>query len=173
MTQPTLPGMDAFIPPPPPSSEPRRFDDCSAREVAFLFDVTVQAIDSWIRTGCPAPKDSGHRVFDLKQVIAWRRARDEANARPRTPDGEDPLMLAGSSPALERYRMAKAKMAEFDLQQKRGHLVEKHAITTQFRAAAATLRAAFETLERRHGREVGDSLRDVLDDVIRNLKIED
>jgi phage terminase Nu1 subunit (DNA packaging protein) len=136
----------------------RDFSAVTAAEVAGLFGITVQALDAWRRTGCPCSKEDGRRSFDLGAVIRWRRERDQAMAPPA---GLDPALIGDSSgsPALERYRLAKAKSAELDLQLRKGQVIEVVAANRKFQTIARRLREAFETLERKFGREVGEELR--------------
>ena len=44
--------------------------------------------------------------------------------RTRPTVSDDPLLADGDSPALERYRLAKAKHAELDLEHRRGELID-------------------------------------------------
>lgn len=64
----------------------------------------------------------------------------------------DPLLSPGSdSPQLERYRAAKADLAELDLAQRKGALVDVVLMNQQLRGALEPLRAACETLQRSFG----------------------
>ena len=153
-----LPGFEQYLE--PESGPVRSFDDLTAREVGALFGVTVQAIDGWVRTGCPNTREGHHRVFDLAKVIQWRRQRDaEINA---ATGSTDPLLTGGNSPALETYRHWKAKQAEQDFLRRAGELLERAEVVNQFRATAARLRAQLETVERQHGRQVGDNIREAV-----------
>jgi len=165
-----LPGMERFLPPPEADAN-RPFDDLTAREIATLYGVTVQALDGWRRTGCPSGKKNGRLQFNLAAVIQWRRARDRSNA---APDGEDPFMSpsAGDSPALEDYRGWKAKLAELDYQRRKGEVLDRADLELQFRLAGSTLARALENLERAHGRAIGDAIRDALSSVMSELGID-
>jgi hypothetical protein len=76
----------------------------------------------------------------------------------------DPL-LSGSddaSPELERYRAARASLAELELSKKRGEVVDvgtMHKLTT---ALADSLRRLGERLERQHGAPAAKLLTDTL-----------
>ena len=164
-----LPGFEPYLPQKPPPLV-RDFSDLTAREVAHIFSVTVQAVDAWRRTGCPVTKIDGRLQFDLPAVISWRRERDMANT---AAIGGDPL-LAGSvsgSPALERYRTEKAKLAALDYKHRRGQLIDKNTLNRKWRAVGARLRAALESIERKFGREVGDAIREAIESVSRDLNI--
>ena len=51
-------------------------------------------------------------------------ARVEEAAKARVVSSGDPLLDGGESPALERYRLAKAKHAELDLAHRKGELID-------------------------------------------------
>src|SRR5690606_24765779 len=64
----------------------------------------------------------GHKgPWKLSDVFRWRIDRAE---RRRLPE-DDALLAGGDSPALERYRLARAQMAEIELERQRGSLVER------------------------------------------------
>ena len=158
-----LPGMEAFLDDP---HGPPWYANRSARDVAAVFDVTVQAIDSWTRTGCPVDRHNNRLIFDLRAVIAWRRERDMSRFS-GSEDG-DPLLSApaGESEALEDYRRAKAKLAWLDYQNKRGQLIDLETVNANMRLAAQRLRDAFERVARLHGQAVAATLYEALDDAI-------
>lgn len=60
------------------------------------------------------------RFVAILDVIVERRVAEQS--RPVVSD--DPLLADGDSPGLERYRMAKAKHAELDLELRRGELID-------------------------------------------------
>ncbi len=59
------------------------------------------------------------RVQAVLEMIITRRVAEQS--RPTT---DDPLLSDGDSPGLERYRLAKAKHAELDLEHRRGELID-------------------------------------------------
>lgn len=167
-----LPGMGPF-------KQPRRrgrvrydFSDLTTAEVAAACGVTVQAVSNWQRTGCPYSKDDDGRLhFDLPAVIAWRRERDVENSGGSPSD----VLLEGagvSSDALERLRHLRADKVQLELEQERGELVERDVVIEQFREASRVLRTHLEGVQRRFGDEVGDAIRDAIDQAVAELDLE-
>jgi DNA-binding XRE family transcriptional regulator len=56
-------------------------------------------------------------TYDARELVKWALARERANAT------DDPLLTGGDSPNLERYRKAKAELAEMDAAERRGQIV--------------------------------------------------
>lgn len=81
----------------------------------------------------------------------------------------DPLMSgeAGNdgpdSPALERYREIKADLAELDLEERRGTLIDANKMRDTHSIIAKHFRAAGETLRRQYGEGAALIMRDALD----------
>lgn len=64
-----------------------------------------------------------------------------------TPDGEaDPLLLGGSSPALERYRRARAEAAERENLVAQGELVDRRRVERSFEEIGRLLRLEIEAI---------------------------
>jgi len=55
--------------------------------------------------------------YDGPALVAWALARERLNAT------SDPMLTGGDSPNLERYRAAKAELAEMDAGERRAELV--------------------------------------------------
>ncbi len=110
------------------------------------------------------------RVAGLVELIVARRVADATRAA--TPVSADPLLsAAGDSPGLERYRLAKAKHAELDLEQRRGSLVDLAKCRDVFGQWAAVLRRAGQRIGRMHP-EAGRALSEGLDEcqsIVRGL----
>jgi hypothetical protein len=86
------------------------------------------------------------------------------NAR-RLREIDDEMMLGDpDSPALERFREAKANLAELDLQKRKGELVPRDEIREGLGRFAARIRGAGDLLERQFGPEAAEILREALDD---------
>lgn len=64
-------------------------------EVAEWFEVSLPAVNGWIRRGCPYVQRGGQSApwtFDLLAVAEWRYSRDvEASQAPSDPDAMPPL----------------------------------------------------------------------------------
>jgi phage terminase Nu1 subunit (DNA packaging protein) len=87
------------------------------------------------------------RRYDLTEIIPWRIKYAEALISPKdTP--ADPLLDGGDSPALERYRNAKADLAELDIAEREGRLVESDTIKSVLYAVATSIRELGELYQR-------------------------
>jgi phage terminase Nu1 subunit (DNA packaging protein) len=73
-------------------------------------------IHRWVKVGLPRNKD---KTFDLPKVILWMIDREKEAVI-----DEQALSAACDSPALERYRTARAAMAELDLEIREGEWVK-------------------------------------------------
>lgn len=78
---------------------------------------------------------------------------------------DDPLLNGGVTPGLERYRVARADVAEMDRDARRLDLIPAADLEQAWTMAAGILRAAGERLEREHGSDAHDILGEALDDV--------
>lgn len=77
----------------------------------------------------------------------------------------DPLLVggAGDSPALERYRLARAKGEELTLLERQGELLRREIVHAELGRLAALLRAAGEQLDREFGPDAAQVINDTLD----------
>ena len=66
-------------------------------------------------------------------------------------NGEDALLGGANSPALERYREARAKLAELDLQEREKDLLPAAEVHEMLVRLSTLLRNAGETLQRQYG----------------------
>ena len=87
--------------------------------VASLFGVSHSAVSRW---PCPRNADG---TYDLKAVIQWRVSKADE-------DAEVSGNSASRDPATARWRMAKAKRAEFELGLLEGRVVDKAEVETQW-----------------------------------------
>jgi phage terminase Nu1 subunit (DNA packaging protein) len=114
--------------------------------VAEFFGVSPETIrKAWKSRGMPW-RQGAH---DLREIMHWRYEVDLA------PDDDDDEGGVGGpgSPNLERLRLAKAKIAETDLQERLGELVHKNSIQTFLGRMASTWRSIGERLQRKFGSE--------------------
>jgi len=87
-----------------------------------------------------------------------------ANARRLAADPDDPFADDSDSPALERWRAAKADLADLDLAERRRQLVPREQIHTLLGQIANLLRSAGDDLQRHHGPDAHAILDEALDD---------
>lgn len=101
----------------------------------------------------------------LRNLIDALIQRELARQREAMGQGDDDPMLyqGGESPNLERLRAAKAKLAEMDLEERRGthaDLAELHQSLLRF---GGQIRRAGEILQRRYGPEATDVLNEAIE----------
>jgi hypothetical protein len=85
---------------------------------------------------------------------------------------QDDVLLAGdgvSSPALERYREERALLARLDRLEREEQLVARDEVREGLARVASLLRTAGETLERLHGADAAEVLREALADAEREI----
>ena len=76
---------------------------------------------------------------------------------------EEPLMSEGNSPALERYRLAKAKLAELDLHLRKNDLIEVARAKEVFLRWSVLVRRMGERLSKRFGPDAAATVNETLD----------
>lgn len=116
------------------------------------------------------------RPDDLREIRGekWYRARgiiDQMVGKEiesvRRSMGEDPLLNetgAADSPGLERYRMAKADLAEMERDRQRRRIVRIDQIELTLMQLATVLRDAGERIARQYGNDAADILNEAVDD---------
>ena len=105
----------------------------------------------------------GGAVIDLAAFVRafhdflaknWRKLSDESE--------EEMLFSGDSSPALERYRLARAMREESKLLEDQGQLIQKEKIHECFSFVATSLRTAGDLLQRKFGSEAHEIIVDAL-----------
>lgn len=117
-------------------------------EVAEFFDMSIKAVDGWVRRGCPVVERGRLNkpwVFDLLAVAEWRISG-------RTADMEiDPTTL----PPAERKAWFESEMKRRELQKDDRELIPaadlESCIARVFGALSQGLRSIPDNLERRTG----------------------
>lgn len=137
----------------------------SLAAVASHFDVSFKTIEQWVAKGCPRVELAHRRYeYDLKAIEDWKKARSGI-------EPEDPLLVGPATPALERYRLARAKQVEFQLEREIGKWVSKELIAQELAVFAAGMRQAFDTLHRQFGEEPYAIVSDALDEAEKRLSL--
>lgn len=134
------------------------------------FRVTDRTVKTWVREGMPCHQFSeGNKpaLFDIFEVIRWREQRSGGG----TTEDVDPLLRGGTSPALERYRLAKAKDAERKNKQAENELVELSKITASLAEIGRAFKMRAEAIERTYGKQIGNEIRRMIDETQREWEI--
>jgi len=92
----------------------------------------------------------GGALIDLHDVARWIHEHLAARARGRNGD-DDLLAGSGSSPALERYRTARAEGEELDVAARKGALLPRRVVRAALLRLAGLLRGTVEQLDRDFG----------------------
>lgn len=135
---------------------------------AAFFGMTPQAIR---QTYFPCMRDSDirksanpvvFRVAALIEVMVEKRVAERVIVTSQAPPDEL-LLEEGDSPALERYRLAKAKLAELDLETRKGQLIERDKARDIFSRWAVLIRRMGERLAKRFGPDAAATVNETLD----------
>lgn len=89
--------------------------------------------------------------YDVGAIVRWLRHEGPWRQRAK-PEADDPLLAADvDSPGLERYRLAKAALAEYDLEARKRELIEREKARATLARLASILRRLSERLGKRYG----------------------
>ena len=112
----------------------------------------------------------GERTINLSQVVRALHDFLAANAR-RLCQGEEELLVSGGpSPALERYRDERARLAKLDRLEREGVLVPKDEVRLGLGRIAAILRTAGESLQQQYGQAAAEILHEALDEAAQSIQ---
>lgn len=81
--------------------------------------------------------------------------------------GDPDLAVDADSPALERYRLAKARLTELELERQTAATINRDAMKVGLAEIAKMIRQGCEALQRQFGREAHQVIDEVLEDVQR------
>src|SRR5512138_657899 len=105
---------------------------------ALMTGVKSRTLREWFTQGCPG--DPGR--YCPSEIVEWGRDNKWAV------DYGDPELSGGDSPALERYRDEKAKLARLDRLERERELVKVDDIHDALSAVSNLLRGCGEQLRR-------------------------
>ena len=118
-----------------------------------------------------AGQGRGRKTYVYLRGAVQAFADKEAQRQVRAVAGPDAeLLVGGDSPALERYRLAKAQLTEIDLDQRRRNVITMEAAKRLFGTVAAHLRRGLDTLQRQFGRDAYTVMKDCLEDARRDFE---
>jgi len=119
-------------------------------DVAEFCGVSLATVQSWAKQDMPGTPGA----YDVREIVQWLRSWGPWRQHAK-PDGWDPLVDEdagdGSSPAQERYRAAKAAIAELQLEQLKGTLLSREAVRGALGRWATLIRRMGERLGKRFG----------------------
>ena len=122
----------------------------SGEAAAAFLDVHPKTLRLWQARGCPGIQS---RRYDVQQIVRWLiRERAIVVGTTSQPVDDDAAMLAaGTSPALERYREARARIAELQADEAEGTYVHVEKMQRGMQAMAAIMRDAGSRLQKQCG----------------------
>ncbi len=107
-------------------------------------------------------------TIDLTKVVRWLHDFLAANRiKLMRDEDEDAALMAGEGPAIERWRLAKAQIAEIELEEKRKRLLPLDEIHRGLARSASIMRRAGERLERLFGPDARKLFDEAIDNAIR------
>lgn len=130
-------------------------------DIAVFFDQSIETVKGWAKQGMPG--QSGD--YDVSAIVQWLRQSGPWRQHHRQiEDDPDLAITGGDSPNLERYRAAKAAIAELDYAERQKELIARDKVKSLFARWASVLRRMGERISKRFGNEaaltVNDSLRE-------------
>ncbi len=137
----------------------------SQAKVAEFFGVSPRTVDSWRRSGMPGENGK----WNLQKILFWLRT--SGPWRPKVVV-DDAMMQGGDSPALERFRLARARIAENELARQEGTLVDQDVMKEILGLWAAVNRRFALKLQKEfgpRGRELYDEWLNSSEKTVRNF----
>lgn len=134
----------------------------SQADLAEACGVSLATIQHWARIGMPGKPGS----YDFREVFQWSRTSGPCAHRKANKQEADPLLPDEDvdSPGLERYRQAKASLAELELEERKQSLIPIESIRTTLGQWASQLRSMGDVLGRDFGAEAQKIVNDTLDE---------
>ena len=117
--------------------------------MAEFFGCTVNAVQQWRAKGMPGKPGR----YDLSAVAIWLRQEGPWREKRPAADIEDDLAGPADSPGLERYRLAKARLAELELAKQQRSVMSRDLARETLGRIASLFRRYGERLSKRHGPE--------------------
>lgn len=157
-------------------------------DAAAALGVTVDVLDKRFREhaggkGGPCERGGRHNLtlyvrglveawvnYRVEEALAPVRADLEAARRDAAGGDLDAALLAGErTPALERLQTARAGIAELDLAQKRGDLVDRRDFQALLQRVAHIMRGCGDALQRAYGADAQNVLDEGITEVLREI----
>ena len=127
-------------------------------DVALFCGVSLASVQGWAKQGMPGRPGA----YDVQEVVQWLRSVGPWRQHAR-PEEDDPDLAGGpDSPGLERYRLAKAAIAELELEQRKASLLSRDKARTALVRWASIIRRLGERLGKRYGPEATLTVNDAL-----------
>ncbi len=143
---------------------PKDVTDVSLIFAGELLGCTERNVKEMRRAG---KIDAGGKArIDLRSLCAY--LREYMDKRLKKAADPKPESIAFFEREIKDLR---SQLMRMELDQGTGELVNAREVTSQFRVAGHRLRTALEGIEREHGVDVGEAIRDAIKEVFRELGI--
>lgn len=116
-------------------------------DVATFFGVSVDTVKNWAKQGMPGKATA----YQVDQIAQWLRRDGPWQPHLRLRAEEDEDLEGEASPGLERYRNAKASLAELELSQRQHQLVTVEKVREGLLRWAVVIKRAGERIRKRFG----------------------
>jgi hypothetical protein len=136
----------------------------SRAAVAEMFDVTTAHVDKNLRRFIPPDKvkSIGGRTYlhGRSLLEGWAAAQR----------ADDVLLSGDDSPSMERWRSARADLAEMERDAQRRNLIPRDELDAEGMKLAGCIRRAGDALARRFGNDAASILNEALDEWERGVR---
>lgn len=150
----------------PPPKKPKRdpADWMTRSQIGRLLGISPRQFDDRVRPMMPTDciKGVGAKLRIYAPAAVQARVEQKIAETAEAVSPSDPLMAGPGSAALERYRLARAKREELELEVRQGNLVELDEMRRGWSLIAAQLRQAVDSLQRTFGEEAAGIVRDAM-----------
>ena len=142
------------------------------QDMGRLFNVRPEHFDKSYREFVPQDlivKSDRRVLFKPHAVKAIVDALLEAEREKFADAGGDPLLAGGDSPGLERYRLAKAELAELDVAERQKQVVNVKDVEQIIGIVAARIRSLGDRMVKRFGKDARKMIDRSLDDAQKEI----
>jgi len=153
-------------------TDEERLTETNYAGVARILGISVRNFQHYMAQGCPGRPASSSKqdgIFFLPEIIQWCKTNVwKSKQRIEVDEFGDPMVPVGdpnSSPALEKYREWRARLAELDYYARKEKLIDVTKVHTALVGIAQSLRLAGEQMKREHGNGPVEILNDALRDM--------
>ena len=133
------------------------------RELSKLLGVSLDRVRQYVAQGMPGAPGA-YCLDDARDWIASNINQQRQRTLPGT--DADPLLSQGDSPALERYRDERAKLARLDRLEREGQLVRADKLQEFLGRMASILRGTGEVFQRQFGPDALSILNEAIDEIV-------
>lgn len=136
-----------------------------------MLSCSPQHLDAAIRPlmAAEAVRKNGKIIYLDAQAV-YLAAKQYAERVNRPAISDDPLLAGVDSPQLERYRSAKASLAEMDLEERKKTHANINDLESALVRYASMVRRGGEILQRRFGNDASDILNSAIDEAEQIVK---